>query len=139
MCVGTRGPSLGDRPMDNNTNKTVLCLILALSAGCSRKQDVHAADNTSRNARDRSGQTLTPTDQSESASDRALTQAIRKSLTEDGSLSTDAKNIKIISRDGRVTLRGVVASEEEKESILVKVRELSGVQGCDDQLEAKTN
>jgi hyperosmotically inducible periplasmic protein len=123
--------------MKNNANSVLLCLVLASAAGCGQGQDTHAADNTKKNERDRSGQTLTPTDQSESKSDIALTKVVRQALIADASLSTDAKNIKVISQNGKVTLRGVVANQDEKESILAKVRALPEVQGCDDQLEAK--
>lgn len=117
----------------------LLCLPLTLAVGCNRAGEAHAADNTSRNARDRSGQTLTPTDQSESAPDRELTQAVRQALMDDASLSTDAKNIKVISVDGKVTLRGVVDSQEEKDDVMTKVQAVAGVHGCENQLEVKLN
>jgi hyperosmotically inducible protein len=112
---------------------------LALLSGCGQDKSVHAADNTKVNSRDRSGTTLTPVDQSESSEDRALTQAVRQSLMEDSSLSLNAKNVKVISHDGKVTLRGVVDSQAEKDSIDSKVKALAGVVGCDDQLEVKSN
>ncbi len=71
-------------------------------------------DNTERNVRDRSGATLTPGDQSETEADRTLTQRVRQAVVADESLSTNAHNIKIISVDGVVTLRGPVNSAEEK-------------------------
>ena len=67
-----------------------------------------APDNTGRNVRDRSGATLTPGDQSESEADRTLTQQIRRAVVADDSLSTNAHNIKIITINGVVTLRGPV-------------------------------
>jgi hypothetical protein len=76
-----------------------------------------APDNTGRNVRDRGGATLTPGDQSESEADRTLTQQIRKAVVADDSLSTMAKNIKIITVDGIVTLRGPVQSPQEREAI----------------------
>jgi hyperosmotically inducible periplasmic protein len=117
----------------------LLCLPLTLAVGCNRAGDAHAADNTSRNTRDRSGETLTPTDQSETAPDRELTQSVRQALMDDSSLSTNAKNIKVISRDGKVTLRGVVDSEEEKDVVMAKVQTVTGVHDCENQLEVKTN
>jgi len=115
------------------------CLPLTLALGCNRAGDAHAADNTSRNVRDRSGQTLTPTDQSESPEDRALTQAVRQSLMDDSSLSTNAKNIKVISRGGKVTLRGVVDSQAEKDDVVARVKALPNVHDCENQLEVKAN
>jgi hyperosmotically inducible protein len=117
----------------------LLCVPLVLALGCNRAPASHAADNTSRNVRDRSGQTLTPTDQSESSVDRELTQTIRQSLLHDASLTTNAKNIKVISRNGKVTLRGVVESQDERDDIAAKVAALPNVQECDNQLEVKAN
>ncbi|HEV8112339.1 MAG TPA: BON domain-containing protein [Planctomycetota bacterium] len=112
---------------------------LALLGGCGQDKSVQAADNTKMNSRDRSGASVTPIDQSESSEDRALTQAVRQSLMEDASLSLNAKNVKVVSRDGKVTLRGVVESQAEKASIESKVKALAGVAECDDQLEVKSN
>jgi len=96
-----------------------------------------APDNTGRNVRDRSGATLTPGDQSESQADRALTQQIRKAVRADKSLSTMAKNIKIITVDGVVTLRGPVRSPHEKETIAAKAEQIAGMDKIDNQLEVK--
>jgi hyperosmotically inducible periplasmic protein len=123
----------------------LLCLALALVGGCSG-DDKYAADNsatapdnTARNARDKSGDTVTPMDQSESEADRAITQAVRKALMDDAALSTNAKNVKVVTQNGKVTLRGVVETAEEKKNIAAKVRTLPGVVSCDDQLEVKPN
>jgi hyperosmotically inducible periplasmic protein len=96
-----------------------------------------APDNTGRNVRDRGGATLTPGDQSESEADRTLTQEIRKAVVADDSLSTMAKNIKIITVDGVVTLRGPVQSPQEKEVIQVKAQQIAGIDRIDNQLEVK--
>ena len=96
-----------------------------------------APDNTGRNVRDRSGATMTPGDQSESQADRTLTQQIRKAVMADKSLSTMAKNIKIITANGVVTLRGPVKSAQEKESIEAKAQQLAGMNTIDNQLEVK--
>jgi hyperosmotically inducible periplasmic protein len=96
-----------------------------------------APDNTGRNVRDRGGLTLTPGDQSESEADRTLTQEIRKAVVADDSLSTLAKNIKIITVDGVVTLRGPVQSPREKETIGTKAQQIAGIDKIDNQLEVK--
>jgi hyperosmotically inducible periplasmic protein len=114
-----------------------------LIAGCSRDRDARQAtntpavepDNTGRNVRDRGGETRTPGDQSENEADRTITQNIRKVLTSDDSLSTNAKNIKIISNEGVVTLRGPVNSEKEKAAIEAKAKQVAGVKNVDNQLE----
>ncbi|CAN5476171.1 hypothetical protein BH20VER3_BH20VER3_14210 [soil metagenome] len=75
------------------------------------------ADNSGRNVRDRSGDTKTSGDQSESSADIEITAAIRRAVMEDDSLSMTAKNVKIITADGVVTLRGPVKSAAEKKTI----------------------
>lgn len=108
-----------------------LCLILG---ACDNNTGMTNADNTGRNARDR-GSTITPSDQSENEIDRSITQKIRQSLMDDDSLSTNAKNIKIITMNGVVTLRGAVNSDREKMEIGRKARSLPGVRNIDNQLE----
>jgi hyperosmotically inducible periplasmic protein len=58
--------------------------------------------------------------------DRELTKKIRAALHDDQSLSTYAHNIKIISQDGKVTLRGPVRSEEEKAAVEAKAVSVAG-------------
>ena len=53
-------------------------------------------------------------------------QKIRKSVVDDKSLSTYAHNVKIIAKDGKVTLKGPVQSEEEKKSIEQKATDVAG-------------
>jgi sporulation protein YlmC with PRC-barrel domain len=78
---------------------------------------MHDADNTSRNVRDRNDNTLTPLDQGSSDADVDLTRRIRKDILARDGLSANARNIKIITVNGRVTLRGPVSTEEEKRLI----------------------
>lgn len=97
------------------------------------------ADNTGRNVRDRNPQAMTSGDQSESEADRTITQKIRQSLMDDNNLSTNAKNIKIISVNGTVTLRGPVNNDREKNEIARKARSISGVKNVDNLLEVARN
>ena len=99
----------------------------------------HDADNTERNVRDRDSKALTPMDQSENKADLTITQRIRKAVVADHSLSTNAKNVKIITNDGVVTLRGPVKSEHEKTKIVAKAQQVAGVSKVDDQLEVEAN
>ena len=55
----------------------------------------------------------------------------------DGSLSMNAKNVKIIARDGVITLQGPVDSQQEKDAIATKAREIAGKDKVEDQLEVK--
>jgi hyperosmotically inducible periplasmic protein len=94
-----------------------------------------APDNTGRNVRDREGKTLTPGDQSESKADLDLTQRIRQAVVADESLSTTAHNVKIITVNGVVTLRGPVNSDQEKAKIAAVAEKIAGVKQVDNQLE----
>jgi hypothetical protein len=96
-------------------------------------------DNTGKNIRDRDSTRKTPFDQSESEADRTITQKIRQTLMSDDSLSTNAKNIKIVTINGVVTLRGPVASEEEKDDVASKVKVVQGIIKVDNQLDITRN
>ena len=52
-------------------------------------------------------------------------------------MSVDAKNAKIITKDGHVTLRGPVNSTEEKRLIGEIAERIAGARNVDNQLEAK--
>jgi len=95
----------------------------------------HAADNTGVNERDRNGAALTPMDQGGSESDRNITAQIRKAVVSDGSLSFTAKNVKIITKDGNVTLRGPVKTEVERAAIQAKAAQVAGAGRVTNQLE----
>jgi osmotically-inducible protein OsmY len=94
-------------------------------------------DNTATNERDRSGETKTSGDQSNSSADLKITQDIRRALMKDSELSTTAKNIKIITDNGQVTLRGPVKSAQEKAKIDQLARSAAGGAKIDDQLDVK--
>ncbi len=126
---------------------SALSLVLVfLAFGCSKKDDVSkneqpsqsaavAPDNSGRNERDRNDATKTAGDQSESEADRTISQNIRKAITSDDSVSTNGKNVKIITVDGVVTLRGPVKSETEKTNIAAKAQQIAGVKNVENQLE----
>ena len=92
-------------------------------------------DNTGRNVRDRGGDTVTPGDQSNKKADLQLTQQIRRAIMADKSLSTNAKNIKIITAHGLVTLRGPVNTPQEKATIEAKAQNIAGATNVESQLE----
>jgi hyperosmotically inducible protein len=95
-------------------------------------------DNTDVNVRDRRGETLTTSgDQSERAADRTLTQRIQQAIVADESLSTTAKNVKIIMINGVVTLRGSVHTLQEKGSIAATAQHIAGTNNVDNQIEIK--
>jgi hyperosmotically inducible periplasmic protein len=93
-------------------------------------------DNTGVNERDRDGDSLTAEDQSQASGDIDITQNVRKAVMADDSLSFTAKNVKIITVDGAVTLRGPVKNEQEKSTIDQLARSVDGIASVDNQLEA---
>lgn len=160
ILEGSRGGSrelLSDKEIPINPGvvqymKTVICMGLVLAAvGCDRAEDKQAdtagrpretanvgnapADNTKKNERDRDTSTLTPGDQGESEVDRTITQWIRQGVVKDDTLSMTAKNVKIITVNSVVTLRGPVKSEKEKADIGALAQRAPGVKQVDNQLE----
>jgi hypothetical protein len=97
------------------------------------------ADDTGVNTRDADGGTVTPMDQSNEARDLEVTRQIRDAITSSDSLSTDAQNVKIVTDDGVVVLRGPVESEQEKSLIVSIAMRTPGVSRVDDQLEIATD
>lgn len=93
------------------------------------------ADNTRENVEDRDFRTITPGDQSENEADRRTTQEIRRAVMADDSLSSNAKNVKIMTINGVVTLRGVVNNSQEKSNIEKKASSIRGVSRVDNQIE----
>ena len=84
------------------------------------------ADNTKMNKQDREEGAMTAGQQKMNPADRELTQKIRKAIMADKSLSTYAHNVKVISRDGMVTLKGPVRSDAEKSTVEAKATEAAG-------------
>src|SRR4029450_2003276 len=96
-------------------------------------------DNTATNERDRSGETQTSGDQSNSPADLKITQAIRQALMKDSELSMTAKNIKVITANGQATLRGPLKSAQEKAKIDQLAKSAAGGAHIDDQLDVKAS
>ena len=94
-------------------------------------------DNTKVNKRDRAKSEVTADQQKENASDRDLTKKIRRAIVEDKSLSTYAHNIKVIARNGTVTLKGPVHTEEEKTTIAAKAAEIAGRDNVKNEISVK--
>jgi len=96
-----------------------------------------ALENTQRNERDKDNTTLTPEDQKETKKDIKITAHIRKKVVRDKSLSVNAQNAKIISRNGVVTLRGPVETAAESTKLQKIAEKTRGVVKVDNQLENK--
>ena len=128
---------------------TFLTLVVLTMAGCnegkttatnatSTPTDSAAVkrDNTEVNVRDRTDAVKTPIDQNENRKDIDITANIRKRVV-DTKMSVNAQNVKIITQDGKVTLRGPVASEDEKKTIETIAVEVAGAANVDNQLEVQ--
>jgi hyperosmotically inducible protein len=105
---------------------TTAIFTLTLIGGGAANSYAQQADNTKVNKEDRGPDAVTADSQKMNAPDRELTAKIRKSLMADKSLSTYAHNVKIISQNGTVTLKGPVRSDEEVTAITAKAAELAG-------------
>ena len=105
-------------------------MFLVSSLGAIWAQDNAAsqvpADNTKVNQRDRNPNEPTADQQKENRSDRQLTAQIRREIVKDKSLSTSAHNVKIITQNGAVTLKGAVKSDAEKQAIESKAAQIAG-------------
>ena len=119
---------------------SLLCIsALTLSAYAEDKDasGKPAVDNTAKNERDKSGDTQTSGDQSNSPEDIKITAAIRRAVVADKSLTMTATNVKIITADGKVTLRGPVKTAAEKTRIGQIATKEAGKATVDNQLEVK--
>jgi hyperosmotically inducible periplasmic protein len=96
-----------------------------------------APDNTRRNKRDTTKTHLTPMDQGSKSEDVEMTRKIRAEIMKLDGMSMNARNIKIITVDGHVTLRGPVNSEAEKQRITDAVEKIAPSGKVDNQLEVK--
>ena len=95
-----------------------------------------AADNSGQNKGEVS---VTAEQQSNSRADINITKGIRQSVERNDNLSALAKNVKIITMKGSVTLRGPVETMQEKISIEKIARKVAGENNVHDQLEVKNN
>jgi hyperosmotically inducible periplasmic protein len=96
-----------------------------------------APDNSAVNVRDRAPDAMTAGEQSNAKSDVELTRQIRRAVVKDDSLSMLAHNVKIVTSNGAVTLRGPVKTEQEKIAIANKAQAIAGPNKVDNQLEVK--
>jgi len=121
------------------THRIIATLFCAAAIAVASGQSTDTQpDNTKVNKRDRNAGEATADQQKSNQSDRDITRDIRRSLMADKSLSTYAHNIKIISQNGVVTLKGPVKSEDEKKQILAKATAIVGSQDkITDQLSVK--
>ncbi|MDQ6665009.1 MAG: BON domain-containing protein [Acidobacteriota bacterium] len=95
-------------------------------------------DNTKVNKRDRPPSAVTADQQKMNGGDREVTRKIRRAVYADKSLSTYAHNVKIVTVDGMVTLKGPVRSEEEKKTVESKATEIAGAGKVTNEISIKS-
>jgi len=110
---------------------------LGVSTIMVQAQDEPKPDNTKVNQRDRSAHQPTADQQKNNLTDRDLSKQIRRAIVKDKSLSTYGHNVKVISENGMVTLRGPVHSEDEKRAIESHAAEIAGRDHVKNQIEVK--
>jgi osmotically-inducible protein OsmY len=132
-CSQNNPPASADKSKANEPT-TVTAHRPIPAAGTEATNETRDRTNTGVNDRDRNGMTKTPIDQKENKADINITADIRKRVVE-AELSVDAQNVKIITQNGRVTLRGPVKTEEEKQKIEKIASEVAGSDKVDNQLE----
>jgi hyperosmotically inducible periplasmic protein len=109
----------------------------SLASPNSRTQDTQqpAAENSKTIQRDQDNAGPTADRQKMNPADREITKKIRAALHDDKSLSLYAHNVKIITQDGHVTLKGPVRSDDEKSAVVSKATAIAGEGNVTDQLE----
>lgn len=113
--------------------KKILCvttcsvlLSFAAHAANDKTESSSAPDNTEVNERDRTSNAITADEAGNTTSDVKIMQQIRKAVVADDTLSTYGHNVKIISEGGKVTLKGPVKSEDERNSIESMATRIAG-------------
>lgn len=110
----------------------------ATPAGAQQTDSQTKPDNTANNKGDNKKGAMTADNQKETAEDRVLAKKIRKSIAGDSSLSTYAHNVKVIVRDGMVTLKGPVKSDDEKTAVGAKANDIAGADKVKNELTVKS-
>lgn len=124
----TATPRRSDAPVTVTANRPVL------DGDDATDSDATDRTNSGVNVRDRDDATKTPFDQNENKEDIRITADIRSKVV-DTNMSVDAQNVKIITQDGMVTLRGPVQTEQEKQNIERIAKDVAGADKVDSQLE----
>ncbi len=108
-------------------------------AGAQDSQSNPQPDNTKMNQGDQKPGAVTADQQGMNPADRETTKQIRKAIVKDKSISSYGHNVKVITQNGMVTLKGPVRSEEEKKAIEAKAVQVAGPDKVTDDLEVKEN
>ena len=104
-------------------------------ANCQQAAPSTSPDNTQSNLADQKAENPTSADQQKNnSSDIQTTRAIRQALMHDNNLSTYAHNVKVITQNGEVTLKGPVKTAEERDEVQAKAGEIAGPEKVTNQI-----
>ncbi|MEO5626082.1 MAG: BON domain-containing protein [Dokdonella sp.] len=113
-----------------------IAVLMAFAVGAhAADPPTSAMDNTRVNKRDMDHKTTTPTDQPNNSADVKFAADVRSAIYKDKTLSMKAHNVKLVAANGVVTLRGPVASADEKAKVEQIVSSVAGVTRVDNQLD----
>jgi hyperosmotically inducible protein len=134
---------MSSRPFTKTFVPLMFLAIFVLSVGATSRsiqdpQETPQPDNTKKNLPTNHRDANRADQQGKSNSDTDITKKIRQSLTRDKSMSTYAHNIKIITRNGVVELKGPVKSQEEKDAIGAKATEIAGASNVKNDVTIKS-
>ncbi len=93
-----------------------------------------APDNSKENERIEDNKELNSQDQGSSDVDIRITQKIRRDVVDHDAFSTQAKNIKIITIGGKVTLKGPVKSMDERNKIQNIAAKVAGAENVANEI-----
>ena len=117
------------------TTLLLASLFIALTlAACSDSDNSRSSKPNDNQMASRGDKGVTASDQPENDADRKIIQEVRQALTSDNSLSTSAQNVTVVSNNGKVTLKGSVKDDSEKQKIANKATQVAGVNNVDNQL-----
>ena len=112
----------------------MMACITGAGAAALGAQQPTPPDNTKINERDRAKGAVTADQQSNAKSDVEITREIRRAIVADKELSTSAHNVKVVTRHGKVTLKGPVASVDEKNTVEAKATAVAGAANVTNQI-----
>jgi osmotically-inducible protein OsmY len=121
--------------MTRDTLLVALAVVIATASAAACRDDKKTSETQTTGASFQNEPVAT--DQSNTAEDLAIAGEVRRRIVLESSLSPIAKNVVIVARDGVVTLRGDVSSEDERAHLRALAMEVHGVGRVDDAMTTK--
>jgi hypothetical protein len=130
--IGLAGCEKSDKPQTTDTAAP------SVSTNDTTPNATTQPDNTGVNVRDQAADAVTAGLQGQGKSDVDLTAGIRQRIMA-ANMSTNAENVKVVSQNGKVTLRGPVNNQNEKDNIGQIASDVAGANNVDNQLDIKAS